>query len=154
MTRNLRAVALAITVACLLAMPAGASSGSPQDVRYTYVLGDAGGPYVAGVQNQSQDTPAGSVAAGAPIWVVPSGTSFAIHIDDHVVPDGEEILVLVYSDGRWLFEGCVPIGAEQEITVLRPGAPAQISLGAVYGQGLCGPPVTAGVLTVRGLSQP
>ena len=145
-------VGLGIGVALLLATLAGSAPARSQDdgARFTYAAGDAQ-MWFAGVVGRPHDTPVGPLAVATSIDVVPTRTSFTIHIDDYALPDGKQLWVQVHGDDKWLFEGCVPVRSEQTISGVRPGKQTSISIGKVYGTG-CGGQATAGVLTVRGLS--
>lgn len=145
--------AIAGATAVLLAALAGAVPARSQDEgsQFTYVAGDAQ-MWAVGVVGQAHDTPAGPLAVATDVDVVPSRSSFTIHLDDYALPDGQQLWVQVRQGERWLFSGCVPVRTETQISGARPGQRTSISFGK-FDWTACGlAEATAGVLTVRGLS--
>lgn len=159
MPRNLRALVIVIAAVLALAASAPAASSAPATTQngaasFMYATGDVQGPGIYDPQSGGMrkypgpnHTPAGTVAAGSWVAVVPSGSRFTIHVDDYALPDGQVVYLMV---GR-AFVGCVPVRSEQTITGLQPGERAEVSVGMPDGQVFCGGlPVTAGVVTLRG----
>jgi hypothetical protein len=125
------------------------AQAAPAD-RYLYALdGGTGSPQLE-ARVASRPTAAGRLAPLGHFAVVPRGSSIGINVDDFGTPKGGAIPVQMYSGGRPVFRGCVPVRTPFTVAGTRAGEPLWLYMGYEdLGFG-CGFRASAGVVSVDG----
>jgi len=146
MNKKLRLLITALLTATVAAGVGWSPARAHESRSYIYVVNEGAGTDLV----RTVRTPAGEVAPLGYFEVRPSGQTLSVHVDDHLTLDGRDVPVFIYSAGKTLFSGCMPVRTTVPVNGARQGQSVWVFIGQID-LPRCDSTATTGVVTLSGV---